>query len=237
MKVKALALALLIFCLPQVAFSQAQTFEEIEVSVRRYLMEDTNETSFYWPRAEVQSRINQYASILAFTSGATEAETTYNLVSGTTSYIIPSNFAAARAAVLQGVYASGVKSSDDLALERIWPDQIGKVEEDGPSGSQPLYYCVWDDSLTVWPTPESTEKVKLFYYCDVPEMSTLATDTTILIGGWADILPMAVAADCLLQGADDSRAMILYNWYTKFSDGMVALRSGQPAVDTKGPGK
>ena len=124
------------------------------------------------------------------------SSSTINVVSGTDSYSLPSDFYK-----LLGVDLV-VDSDRSIALKRFMFNERNKTIRWDRSSTYKFRYRLQGDNLVLSPEPEGAETLKLWY---IPLPATLTNDTDELKGfsGWEEYVIIDAAMKCLQKEESD----------------------------------
>lgn len=104
-------------------------------------------------------------------------------------------------------------SSNGIVLEAVTPEEILQLQNISPdSGMTSKYSLIGNSSIYLWPPPDATVTLKV-YYVEAPTALAADSDTSLIPDPYDDLVVYAAAADLAMRERDINSATYYLNEY------------------------
>lgn len=150
----------------------------------------------HFTSAELRNAIYQGELELAHEASVIEAVTTTASVASTQTIAFPTNC----------IGIKRIEYDGDKLIQGILDDdpKTSTTEQTGTPGK----YAIWNDTIYLYPTPDSVKTVKIFHYNEPAEVTTSSTTMSVPARYHTDIIDLVLS---IMYAKDQNTAMARYH--------------------------
>jgi len=203
MKKLLLAFLVLVFAFQVFAGSQqtSSTLASTIITNARYILNDTDSSSYFWSDAELLVWLNDGQKDIAGKAQCYETTESVTLSSGLLEYAISTAYLKIKAVIYTDT--DGVK----IALERGTPDDIGKTGQsfDPSTLREPHYWYEFGGYVGVYPAVATVSGETLTLYLVQRPTDLASTGTLLLPAQYDKALTLYIVAQALMKDRQNAK--------------------------------